>query len=278
MTYEQGNSSVVDQAIENVSRSAIGFVGFSDAPGAYSAGSGTLASVGSVRGILSAAHVVSALPESGSVGLVRFPPPGRPQPQRMQIEMAHCRKILIGSEPWSDTGPDLAFLTLPPDAINSLIAFGSVFVNLDRQRDVIVANAQTRPPAFRAVVGVVHERTRELEPHFEGTRLKGFNASFEVGDILREDRSGPHDLFVIEPQPDEGYEAPTSYEGVSGGGLWQFICEEHADGTSSFVRRDLIGVAFFQSPPLNGKRLITCHGPHAVYRELVAKVRAECEQ
>jgi hypothetical protein len=179
----------------------------------------------------------------------------------MQIAMAHCRKILIGSEPWSDTGPDLAFLTLPPDAISSLLAFGSVFLNLDRQCDVITANAQTRPLAFRAVVGVVHERTRELEPHFEGTRLKGFNASFEVGEILRQDRSGPHDLIVIDPQPDEGYEAPTSYEGVSGGGLWQFICEEHADGTPLLVRRELIGVAFFQSPPLNGKRLITCHGP-----------------
>jgi hypothetical protein len=33
--------------------------------------------------------------------------------------------------------------------------------------------------------------------------------------------------------------------------------------------RKLVGVAFYQSPPIDGRRTLTCHGPATIYGALV---------
>src|SRR3972149_9263443 len=80
---------------------------------AVSAGSGTLVSVGSIDGILTAAHVLKNLPDQGEVGLIPFsiqPPVA----QSKTIDMALARKVTISTDGPSPTGPDLGFLRLPP--------------------------------------------------------------------------------------------------------------------------------------------------------------------
>src|SRR5579863_9249467 len=78
---------------------------------ALSAGSGTLVSVGSIYGILTAAHVIESLPKTGEVGIAlnyedatKF--------RRLVIDMEHADPVLIGGKSSGASGPDLAFLRL----------------------------------------------------------------------------------------------------------------------------------------------------------------------
>ena len=63
------------------------------------AGSGALVTVGSIHGILTAAHVLEALPDQGGVGLVRYT--RTPVIQKQSIDMSFAEKLTIrgsGSE------------------------------------------------------------------------------------------------------------------------------------------------------------------------------------
>jgi hypothetical protein len=78
---------------------------------AVGAGSGTLVSVGKVRGILTAAHVLTHLPDSGAVGIVEYRGEGIDYRKRT-IEMANTTKIVLRGDAFGPDGPDLGFLRL----------------------------------------------------------------------------------------------------------------------------------------------------------------------
>src|SRR5438445_123735 len=59
-----------------------------------SAGSGTLVTVGSVHGVLTAAHVIEALPKIGQVGIITSVDESPPA-QALKIEMSHAVPIVI---------------------------------------------------------------------------------------------------------------------------------------------------------------------------------------
>src|SRR4051794_35410249 len=83
---------------------------------AIGAGSGTLVSVGKVRGILTAAHVLTNLPDQGDVGIVEY----RGQTihyRKRTIEMANTTKIVLRGDGFGSDGPDLAFLRLAADTV-----------------------------------------------------------------------------------------------------------------------------------------------------------------
>ena len=57
---------------------------------------------------------------------------------------------------------------------------------------------------------------------------------------------------------------PESFGGMSGGGLWHVVPSESAP-TGEF-KLELEGVAFYQSAPTDGRRVIRCHGRQSIYR------------
>ena len=87
-----------------------------------------------------------------------------------------------------------------------------------------------------------------------------------IGEIEDRVTSGEHDLFRFRPVPDEGFHAPSSYEGTSGGGLWR-IYPQPDDGGEVAYR--LIGVAFYQTKD----RHIICHGQASLYVRLFDAIR-----
>jgi hypothetical protein len=102
-------------------------------------GTGTLVRSGNLSGILTAGHVVQNLP-NGAVGLVRFPTT-EPKLQNFRIEMLYTDRVVL----WDgidEHAPDLAFLLLPQRDAASLEAFGSVFYNLDRERNYCAKDAK----------------------------------------------------------------------------------------------------------------------------------------
>ncbi len=74
-------------------------------------GSGTLISFGRLEGILTAAHVLDEVKKVDEIGLLAFPV--RPtQSQRSRLHFKHVDWVKIAKEPYSERGPDLAFLKL----------------------------------------------------------------------------------------------------------------------------------------------------------------------
>jgi hypothetical protein len=236
---------------------------------AIAAGSGTLVTIGSIAGILTAAHVLQNLPNRGEVALLLFPGNER-RLQKQTIDMALADKVMLAAATSGSSGPDLGFLRLPEVNIKNLRATNSFF-NISDKRDG-VARGQPRTTYTDAVLGVVEEWTKDAAPVRLSTRLKTFNLLFCGGDVTSKWCAGPYDLCTFTPSFEDGIEPPKSYGGVSGGGLWRVYFEP--DGSNKVHERRLIGVAFYEIPDAEGNKRINCHGPLSVYDHLIETIRA----
>ena len=243
---------------------------------ASSAGSGTLVTIGSIQGILTAAHVLDALPNEGEIAIILFSQ-SPAQFKRSVINMSHTSKLAIRSDnEQSRWGPDLGFLRLAPNDAASLSAVAS-FYNLTKHADeVLGSGANLLAPHFvDAVTGIVHERTKVLEPA-RGRQATCFEGIFVGGQSGVPEHVEDYDLvdFTVTNKPD--FPLPASFEGTSGGALWRFFYDLKDEQPVILARR-LLGVPFWQSTA-NGNRILTCHGPQSVYSKLVAAVMKEQQQ
>jgi hypothetical protein len=104
---------------KDISYFTIGFATLSvkgNVEDARCAGSGTLVTVGSLYGILTAAHVLDNLPKKGQVGLVTH----ADDPSRFQkqvIAMEHTDSVVMRGTTFDQKGPDLGFLRLPQESV-----------------------------------------------------------------------------------------------------------------------------------------------------------------
>ncbi len=235
------------------------------------AGSGTLVTVGSVDGILTAAHVLRNLPDQGEVGIVRFKRASW-FAQKLTIDMEKAEKLTIAADVFGPEGPDLGFLRLSPEDVGALKA-RNVFFNLGMRRKAVLADDQPDPPYFDGVSGMIAEWTTDLPPEQGLARVKGFRSLYGVGLVVREHESNGFDLIDFEVTYGPGSDSPDSYGGMSGGALWRVYCTKGVDGQLSLVEKKVFGVAFHQSDLSDQKRIITCHGPRSVYGRLIEAIR-----
>lgn len=233
------------------------------------AGTGTLVSVGPHYGVLTASHVLQELHNQEEVGLLRFRVGSGPA-QKARIEMRHAEKLMLGGPPYGPLGPDLGFLRLPENLASALRAT-NVFFNLEKAKEATLSSPNSEPH-LDALVGIVAEKTRVLPPPTSNTLVKGVEAIFSAGKIVREYSASGFDLLDFDLLLSPDVERPESYQGMSGGGLWRLRLDPTLHQT---LGRALIGVAFYESEVMNSRRLLTCHGKAAVYNEIIARVRAE---
>lgn len=237
------------------------------------AGSGSLVTVGSVHGVLTAAHVLTGLPKKGEVGLIRFPRKPVVVSEKLVIEMDHADSVIIRSSPFGPGGPDIGILLLSPEDVERLTARGNVFYNLGTRRDAILAGDLPDPSYFDGISGVVAEWTSDLPPEKGSPRIKGFHALFGAGVVVKEHQSNGFDLLDFEVTYRSGSVSPLNYKGVSGGAVWRVYGAIDDDGKLSVTGKKLYGVAFHQSCLKDEKRIITCHGPRSVYGSLIDAIR-----
>jgi hypothetical protein len=231
------------------------------------AGSGTLVTVGSVAGILTAAHVVRNLPDQGEVALMRFP--GKPSHlQKQTIDMGQAEKLIIASGNDGPTGPDLGFLRLPIVSNHNLQATNSFF-NLGMRQGVALS-AHKGNAYVDAVVGVVAEWTKDLPPALPATRMISFELLYCGGTVTSKSQPGAFDLCTFQPDFEAGKKPPFSYRGVSGGGLWRtyFV----PDGSNRVQENRLVGIAFYEFPDADGTKGIICHGPRSIYDHAIGSI------
>jgi hypothetical protein len=173
---------------------------------------------------------------------------------------------VIGSEPWNERGPDIAFLRLPAAVMTNLERIASV-VNGDLHRQNIITGLPKPTRPFNVICGVVDERTRP-------TLVKGpvsvtpFEALLNLGHAFALDSAAGMDLFRFQPIAGEGEVLPTSYKGTSGGGLWQLFLD--ADDFS-FVQATLSGVAFWEKRVGNELHIVG-HGQRTIYGALLNEI------
>jgi hypothetical protein len=237
------------------------------------AGSGTLVTVGPIHGILTAAHVLKNLPNSGEVGLVRFPRAPSPA-QRQTINMSLAEKLAIATSDWTSTGPDLGFLRLPERDAAALYAT-NVFFNLSKRRDLVLAGDHPAPKYVDGISGMIAEWTSPLPDQSVFARAKSFGALYGVGCVIREHNAGGYDLLDFEVTYGPDTDSPERYGGMSGGALWRVYISETNDGQQSVADKRIFGVAFFESDKVGQKRIITCHGPKSVYGNLIDAIQQQ---
>src|SRR5580692_11736101 len=90
---------------------SIGFVA-SDQPLAAPLASGTLVSFGALHGILTVAHAIDVLKDAREIGFAHFLDA---QAQGIRLPPGRIEYVKMGDKPYSELGPDLAFLRLPSE-------------------------------------------------------------------------------------------------------------------------------------------------------------------
>ena len=121
--------SYLDSLSLDLADFVIGFVkylGEGVTPKPCLAGSGTLVKLGSIRAILTAAHVLSNLPRSGPVGLILYSR-NSTRVHQFDLNMETVRQIQIGKGPVDSDGPDLALAILPFPKVGSIEAVKSFY-------------------------------------------------------------------------------------------------------------------------------------------------------
>jgi hypothetical protein len=232
---------------------------------AQCAGSGVLARLGNVFGILTAAHVLDVLPPKGEIGIVRVL--GREsQVQKKKLVMDMTDRIAIVSYPYARSGPDLGFLMVPEIDMGWLKAQGMIV-------DLGIYKERDHGEVYKEVIfGVVDEWTRELDPHRPNTKRLGIMALCGYGEVAKRSTSGLLDTLEFAPDYGADLQPPKSHEGVSGGGLWRVTLVEK-DGVLRFGRMQLCGSAFWEHQDPDGAHVVVCHGDRSIFAHLVDKMR-----
>jgi hypothetical protein len=265
--FVQVQRDISNAAWNHVGRSTVGFVRTrNSAPS--SLGSGTLIRFGDTAGVLTCAHVLEALLKEDDIGILCFPIRAT-QIQTLRLPMAMTNSIAIGSAPWGESGPDLAFLRLPAANVGDIERVATI-ANGDFHRQNIVAGEPAPTRKVCAVSGVIDEMTkppviRQIVGGIVATTP--FEGMINIGHVFVDDESA--DRFRFQPGPSEGMILPKSYKGTSGGGLWKFFLDEN---DFSVVQVRLIGVAYWQKP-VGDELHIIGHGQASIYETLFNAIR-----
>jgi hypothetical protein len=73
--------------------------------------------------------------------------------------MGTTDSVAIGAPPWSEAGPDLAFLRLPVSILGDIERIATI-VNGDRQRQIIACGDPDDTMKLCAMAGVIDEMTK----------------------------------------------------------------------------------------------------------------------
>lgn len=234
----------------------------------HSLGSGTLVRMpGDAYGVLTAAHVLDELPDSGKLGYLTFN--RKDSFQQAKIDASLTKKFYAHGWVAGAGVPDLGFLQIfDPNALSTMRARGCAFYNLDRQRE-IKGMASNKLAWEYIATGVVAETRVEVSASSDGPQRTGFTAI--AGYCFQLTRLAEINEFTIWNAVVDIEHHPSTYKGVSGGGLW-VVAAPNGDGTR--LQRFLRGVIFFESDADDdGVRVLRVHGVEDLDRLLISQFR-----
>jgi hypothetical protein len=233
-------------------------------------GSGTFVSVGDCSGILTAQHVVEVIDEPCEIGLILIEGAHRPTIDRQHLEILEIAKPPIKGE-----GPDLAFIRLPDQKAREVAHFKH-FYNLGFDRDEMLLSPPERDATVWFVCGIPDEWTSDLAPEAGFLQVKSFYGECGAGGANRIYTEDGYDYVDSWVQYTDEAILPSTFGGISGGGLWQVPYSGGPPGEVEPLRYLLAGMPFAQSPIENGLRSIICHGWRSVYSQAYSAIEQMC--
>lgn len=267
-TEEVPNTQLSDSLLEAVAQDlaqySIGFLRVEDTPRGQDAnllGSGTLVTVGSTHAVLTAHHVLQVLPKEGRLGLILSSALHRHTVDTQALEYRVIARGAVDSE-----GPDLGAVILTPP-VAAAIAAKKMFYNLDSRREQLLHAPPDRHDGVWFVHGFVGERTVEESGRDGYSLIKGFCSFSGAGgpDDLPV-HIGDHDYFAFPVSYGARSVAPTSFGGMSGGGLWQVTLTRDPQGDIRPKKLLFSGAVFYQVATTDTQCGVKCHGPSSVYK------------
>lgn len=252
--------------------STIGFLKFTlhgKNEDAISLGSGVLVRIGKVSGVLTASHVLKAMPTKGEIGIVTFPTRSE-KLQMYRLNVKFLAPLTIGSKPWGSRGPDIAFLKLPLPDVSTLDATNT-FLNLEKRLSKITKAPQPTKNSIYEVGGVLDELTTDKKPASTKYLTKKFEGRVHDVTIAPMTNTRKWDRIQATPNTIGDNPFPTSFGGMSGGGLWKIFVSLDEKGKPKIVENRLCGIMYFQTR--RSKRRLVCHGQKSIYEEMVARIK-----
>ena len=247
-------------------------------------GSGTLVLIGETKAILTAGHVLDALPKTGRVGLA-LPTRYEPTLGNECLWMEYVTPVYLGRGENGPDGPDLGLLVLPNPVASRVIPSTKNYYNLLLRRDTaldpqraIDRNGVGEPASDGdlaetwILAGTPAESESDGPPEAGFDQTKEFEGQAGFGAVVSSNKVEGFDYLRFSAKYDENYEGPKSFEGYSGGSLW------HLRGVlneGEFILKDWIlsGVPFWQSAITGSERIVTCHGPKSIYERLINMIQ-----
>lgn len=231
-------------------------------------GSGTFVSVGKAYGILTAQHVAELVVDPFMLGLSAA---REGQEDAMSVSRDKMRIFEVAKRESDEFGPDLAFILLSDwEDVSTIKASRSFYPMEYGQKEL-----SDSPPPIDAgiwfVCGSPGEHFVEEESKAGFLKILSFKQTCFPVNPSKQFERGSFDYIDLELNARDTL--PTSFGGVSGGGLWQVTIERLNDGRYISRRYLLSGVAYYEQSPSNGARFIRCHGSKSIYSPLVQVVK-----
>jgi hypothetical protein len=225
-------------------------------------GSGTFVEIEGAHYILTAAHVWHKAREAKNIGLVLTD---------YQSSFMVLRDGISAKEVWGgkiqEWGPDIALLKLAPSDVATIKAHKS-FLPLAQQKEALAACPPVIENGLWAVTGMVGKFTEVQANTEEKTVVCHIHGEAFISAVQQTHERDGYDYFDI----GANFElpgVPSSFVGVSGGGLWEVrLSMAESTGKISWDgKRYFRGVAFWESKKPDGQGIIRCHGPKSIFEK-----------
>ena len=226
--------------------------------------SGTLVRYGQEHGILTAAHVVDRLKKEPIIQLLMPAGQGFVPIKKEVAEFLVCKGAVFG-----ESGPDIGFIRLPPHTVGILKSCLS-FVNLQTHKQKIandcisIAHGVWVETGFPEVLGSSGRTGNNV-----WTKVFGMVA---LGDAEKLPDQDGYDYYKSHVTYGHGEGIPSTFKGLSGGGLWQIKLSHKKDGSLHATNRYLSGVVYYETERIGDYRYIRSHGRSSIYDYVVPQL------
>jgi len=232
-------------------------------------GSGTFVSIDEVDGILTARHVADKLDGPFHLGLAVA---REGEEHRFMIDRDSLSIYDIAPKESQEFGPDISFVVLSDwDDVGTIRASRS-FHQLATDREEMLMSPPDPDIGIWFVCGGPGELVK-VDASQAGLRgAMSITNYCYAGGVDTGYEKGGFDYFDFPLSNGDSKDLLRTYEGVSGGGLWQ-VTVRRKEGRGLIPGRFLYsGLVFWQDVRSDGIRFLRCHGRRSVYNRVLSKV------
>jgi hypothetical protein len=224
-------------------------------------GTGTLVNVEGLDCILTADHVLEVFRESDELSLMSS---FKGEPRGHQFLLSHLgiHRIARGSS--VEAGPDVGLIVLPQQSIGALRS-EKVFYNVSKRAERFAGTYLPCDYGFWFNCGLVGETEKILPPLPNILSMKGYEGLCGASANPSESDDGVFDYLEVRVDYGGRTDLPSTFGGMSGGGLWQVLLRRTSNGNIEPEDYILSGLAFFQTEVEHQTRRLRCHGRKTVY-------------